>query len=703
MGVFPMQTPPNASPGKPINRENALSRPAPSKLSKMLRHPSSRGAAWPVRLLPLLPALLLCVGAVATLGQTTPADSPASVPAGAIPSKPPPKPKESKRTSISASQLREADDAYLEGARHVQHKDLEAAQRSFERAVQLNPGNRDYALALIVTREQRLTELVQLAAKARLLGNDVRADALLAEAQKIDPDNPVIAQHFGLDATRHEDHPIPASNPQRLPADEIASTLGGPIQLTPKALLQNFHEQASPQTLLRRIYNSFGILTTFDPSVPNDQPIQLDLDSVDFADATRVVDQLTHVFAVPIQPNTVLLLKDTPENRTEYVPQIEETIYLPGVTGDQMSEFATLARTVFDVRQVTASQTAGNMLLRADEQTLRLVNATFADILDGGSDVLFEVRLYEIDRSTNNNIGATLPPYAGVFSIAAEAQSLISANQTLINQAIAAGVLTLSGSSLQQEIQEIAFLVASGTVTASQYTNLLGTFGGGLAYAGLFLGSSSNFSLLLNSSDVRTLDAVQIRAGNHQDASFRAGERYPIVTATYSSGISSSLASSVAGLNINGTSVSSLLSKYLGSTQTTIPQIQYEDLGITLKLTPQIQHGGDIQLKLDLKIEALGGGTIDSIPILNSRAITSTITVPAGQTALLASLVDNNEARAIQGLPGLSELPGFQGTDQNITKSQDELLITITPHIVRPGAIRIASRALSAPHITPAQ
>ena len=58
------------------------------------------------------------------------------------------------------------------------------------------------------------------------------------------------------------------------------------------------------------------------------------------------------------------------------------------------------------------------------------------------------------------------------------------------------------------------------------------------------------------------------------------------MTATYSSGISSSLASSVAGLTVNGTSVSSLLSQYLGSTQTTIPQIQYEDLGITLKLTP---------------------------------------------------------------------------------------------------------------------
>jgi len=646
-------------------------------------------------------ACLLLASPLTVLAQDNPADNPAQIPAGAIPPQPSQPVNVAIQPALSSRQAREADDAYLEGARQVEHKNLEAAQESFQRAVQLAPGNRDYALALIVTREQRLTQLVQLAAKARLKGDDAKANALLDQAKKLDPDNPIIAQHFATDDARRSDNPT--SNPLLLPADEIASTLGGPVEFQPTPGKKSFHQQGDAQSLLRLVYNAFGIQTTFDPSVGYGSSWQLDLDNVDFTEAARVINQITHVFAVPVQPNTALLVKDSLDNRNQFQPQIEETIYLPGISADQMTELANLARNVFDLTQVTASATGGSMLLRGPEDTLHLVNATFADILDGGSDVLFDVRLYEIDRTTNNNIGATLPAYAGVFSIAAEAQSLISANQTLINQAVAAGVLTLSGTPLQNEIKEIEFLIASGTVSASQYTNLLGTFGGGLAYAGLFLGSNSDFDLLLNSSDVRTLDAVQLRGGNHQPASFQAGERYPIVTATYSSGISSSLASSVAGLTVNGTSVSSLLSQYLGSTQTTIPQIQYEDLGITLKLTPQILHGGDVQLLLDLKIEALAGGTIDSIPILNSRAMTSTITVPAGQTALLASLVDTNESKAIEGLPGLSELPGFQGTDQNINKSSDELLITITPHIVRPGAVRIISRALLTPHTAAAQ
>jgi general secretion pathway protein D len=191
------------------------------------------------------------------------------------------------------------------------------------------------------------------------------------------------------------------------------------------------------------------------------------------------------------------------------------------------------------------------------------------------------------------------------------------------------------------------------------------------------------------------LDSLQIRGESGQDATFRVGSRYPIITSTYSSGISSSLASSLSGLNINGTSVSSLLSKYLGTGSVSTPQFQFEDLGITLKLSPRVLHGNEVQVKLNMKIESLAGGSINSIPILNNRTLTSTITIPAGNTAMLASLVNTNEVGSLTGLPGISELPGFQGTDKDSEKDSSELLITITPHIVRAKPFRIASRRLA--------
>lgn len=372
---------------------------------------------------------------------------------------------------------------------------------------------------------------------------------------------------------------------------------------------------------------------------------------------------------------------------------------MPGLQETQMQEMANLARGIFGLTSVTASPSTDTIVLRGDSDNLKVLNATYEGMLNGSSDVMLDINLYEIDRTNTRNIGLQLPGSAGVFSVTAEAEQLVSANQSIISQAIAAGLIKLTGNSITDLITEVGFLIASGTVSVAQYSNLLGIFGNGLSLAGLYVGSGSTFNLLLNSSDVRTLDAVQLRAGNNQKSTFRAGTRYPIVTSTYTTGLSSGIASAVSGLNINGTNVGSLLQQYLGTSSVTIPQIQYEDLGLTLDATPVIQRAGTVQLTLNLKIESLGGGSVNNIPILNNRQLSSTITIPAGQTALLASQVSTSETRDIQGVPGLSEIPGFQSTtDDNKQTSSGELLMTITPHIVREGGVRIASRPLLLPY-----
>jgi len=308
--------------------------------------------------------------------------------------------------------------------------------------------------------------------------------------------------------------------------------------------------------------------------------------------------------------------------------------------------------------------------------------------------------MYEIDKTHLVDIGASLPSTLNFFPIVSTAQNILNSNQSVLAQAVASGLLKLTGSYGQQQLEALEFLIGSGVVSSSQFTNILGTIGmyDGLPLLGVSVATGGTYNLLLNSSDVRMLDNIQVRAGDRQDVSFRTGTRYPIVTATYSSGVSSSLASSLAGVSVNGTSAASLLAQLGGGSSVTVPQVQYEDLGITLKATPVIQHSGNVSLKLDLKIEALGSGTIDSIPILNNRSLTSTISIPAGQTALLASVVSRNEARDIEGLPGLSELPGFQGTEKSKEVDSGELLITITPHIVRTGRFRVTSHRLLLDH-----
>jgi general secretion pathway protein D len=689
----------------------------------MFRSPQSRGPQPPSRPAAVsvlgLPLLLFVAGCFSTAAAQTqsasPANSPASIPAGVIPALPQ-KPAATHDSSsgtgtLSPKQAREADDAYLDGAKHVERKDLATAERDFEKAAKLNPNNLDYTLALIVTKENYVTELVQQAAQARARGDTARADALLNQAHALDPDNRIVAQHFetarspATGPTKGRKGPglfYSSVDPLKFPIQDIASTLSGPVELTPLADKHDIHLHGDPQSVIRNLYSLYGISVTFDPSVRGGPPIDLDMKNVAFAGAAHVLDMAAHIFAVPVQPKAVLIAKDTPENRDSLMPQVEETIYLPGRTNDEMQELANVARNIFSVKEVTASSTGGFLLMRGNEQVLREVNAVYDDMLDGNPEVLFDVSLYEIDKTSDNNVGAALPNTISGFDILSSAQSLISSNQSLLNQAIASGVLNLTGSAAAQELQEVFFLIAAGVSGTSQFATLLAYVGtdGGLPLIGTAVGGGT-FNLSLNSTDVRMLDAVQIRSSNRQPGTFRVGSRYPVVTGTYSSGVTSSLASSLSGLNVNGTSVSSLLSQFLGSSSASIPQFQYEDLGITLKITPQIRHNDAVSLALDMKVEALAGTSINSIPILDNRALTSTITVPAGQTAMLATLISTSETKALTGLPGLSELPGFQGTEQDRQKSLTQLLITITPHIVRTGRVQVASKRLATVRIGP--
>jgi general secretion pathway protein D len=645
---------------------------------------------------------LLATVCTAGHAQASNSNTPVSLPAGIAADRPaaaiaPPRP-------VSARQARAADDVYLQGAKQIERQEYEAAEKSFARALQLNPGNSDYLRAFAFAREGRVVELTHAAAQARSAGDKPRADALLQQAHTLDPDNRIVAEHLsdGADAFS------PVIDPLRFPAQNIASTLAGPVELAPGDARKSFHQTGDGQSVLRAVYSAYGITVQFDDSVTSGPPLQFDLDNVTFATAAKLLGQMTKTFAVAVQPKLALVAKDTQENRDRLVPQVEETIYLRGMTSDQMQDLANLARNVYDVKNVTASATGGTILLRADEPTLKLVNAEYASMLDGGSDVMLDVTLYEIDKTTTRNLGVTFPTSVSAFSIVTELQNALNANQAAINAAIAAGYINPAqyANTNALHLAEVYYLFQAGLLSATQQSEItsllglgyLGTFGG-LPLAGVTLASGATLTALLQTSDVRILDAIELRAGDAQASSFRSGTRYPIETSTYTTGASSAISSALAGAS---SAVQQLAAQYLGTGgTTTIPQIQFEDLGLTLKATPRILRGDEVNLALDLKIESLGGTALNGIPILNSRQYTSTVTVPKGKSAFLVSLVNRNELGSVQGFPGLNELPGFQGTNKDSEKDVSEILISVTPHVVREGRMRIESRRLEFPHASP--
>lgn len=619
----------------------------------------------------------------------------------------------------------------MAGARALDHGDPTKAEKDFAHAIRLDPARGEYAIAVGIAREHRVNQLVRQAAAAQRNGDQATSSRLLQEARSIDPVNQMVQEHLqGTGAVSDSRNgqtssmadgsflsqispPIQrqaaqSANPQTAPAapqnisitpapdttpapDQAETPLGappalaGPIELAFTPVKQSFHFRSDAQDLLRRVVNSYGIAPTFDSSI-TPQSVRLDIDNATWPQALRAAELVTNAFVVPLTEKSVLVIKDTRQNRDNFEHMFAETVFLPALTAEQMSDIGNLVRTLFAVKQATVQTSGESLSIRAPEQTLRAVNFMLYDLLDGSSELLLEMHLYEVDRTRNNTYGPILPQQTTIFNLESEASSIINANQSLINQLIASGVITAGN-----VLEEIAALIAAGACGASVLCQPFATFGKGLGATGVGF-SGISLSLSLNSSSVRAVDQVQMRVSDHQTATFRNGTRYPIVTSTASygnigtTGSTSSLLASL-GLSQQQLSALGLGGANLAALQPApYPLVQYEDLGLTLKATPVIQKSGNVSLHLDLQLQALTGASLDGNPVLSSRQYTSDITVREGTSAVLMSSMSRTESTALSGLPGLSELPGFFNsvtTNTNAEMDTQELVMVITPHVVR--------------------
>jgi type II secretory pathway component GspD/PulD (secretin) len=225
-------------------------------------------------------------------------------------------------------------------------------------------------------------------------------------------------------------------------------------------------------------------------------------------------------------------------------------------------------------------------------------------------------------------------------------------------------------------------------------------FGGGLTLTGVTT-SGITGNLAFNSSESHVIDNITMRVQDKDEATIKAGERYPIMTSSYSNfggtslgipGLSSAgLSSQLAALGINPAALQSGLSQ-------TIPQVQYQDLGLTLKVKPSIQKDRTVTLNIALKITSLAGQSLNDIPILSSQEYTAITTLDQGASAMVVSALSKQDSQAVSGVPGLSELPGFQSTTNKQTQTDfSNLVIVITPHIVRMAHKQEAGRMFILP------
>lgn len=565
---------------------------------------------------------------------------------------------------------RRAAKIYLASSKLFEKEEFEEAMEGFEQAATLDPSNSNYPLAAVVARSHAVTALIQAAAKHRIRGDASAARAALAHALELDPKSIQATEHLhelGDDLLLSQSTPIYEQN---------SSTIAGAIELAHTNGVHNFHLRTDQRRLIQEVFKAFGVETTIDDSV-RPTPAKFDVDEATFQQAIRGLNLTTRTFYVPLDAHRVFVARNTPENRQQFSRMEMETIYLPGLTSTELTDVGNLARNLFEAPQAVAEPSKGTLTIRASASSLNAFNATIRELLDGRSQVLLDVRMIQIAHTGERNTGTHLQQSIGVFNVYAEARSILNANQDLVQEIISSG---LAGPNDYLAI--IGILIASGKVSDSLFSNGIATFGGGsLSTFGVSPGSVS-LNLNLNSSDSRELDQIQLRLGDGEAGTLRTGMRYPIQTSSYSSLAGST--SSIAGLNSagNSSSLSSLISSL--SSVTNVPQVEYQDLGLTLKATPKVMRNGEVALTIEMKIDALAGSSMNGNPVLNNRAYSGVVTLKEGEAVEVASELDKQESRAVSGNPGISEIPGLSElTGKDNTTDYATLLIMMTPHVIR--------------------
>jgi pilus assembly protein CpaC len=132
-------------------------------------------------------------------------------------------------------------------------------------------------------------------------------------------------------------------------------------------------------------------------------------------------------------------------------------------------------------------------------------------------------------------------------------------------------------------------------------------------------------------------------------------------------------------------------------------QIQYKKFGISLNFTPVVMTEGRISLRVMTEVSELSNdnsltlnqnGSSLTIPAIRTRRAETTLEIPSGGSMAMAGLIAEQTKQAINGLPGLAQLPilGTLFRSRDFVNNQTELMVLVTPYVVRAVAQKDLSR-----------
>src|ERR1700737_552465 len=174
---------------------------------------------------------------------------------------------------------------------------------------------------------------------------------------------------------------------------------------------------------------------------------------------------------------------------------------------------------------------------------------------------------------------------------------------------------------------------------------------------------------------VRTLAEPNLTAISGESATFIAGGEFPVP----------------AGYSCDPT------------THVCTTQISFKKFGISLNFTPVVLTEGRISLRVMTEVSELSNdnaitlnqaGNSLTVPSIKTRRAETTLEIPSGGSMAMAGLIQEQTKQAINGLPGLDQLPvlGALFRSQDYVNNQTELMVLVTPYVVRAVAQKELSR-----------
>jgi len=378
---------------------------------------------------------------------------------------------------------------------------------------------------------------------------------------------------------------------------------------------------ASSRDVFTAIARMANISIIFDSSF-RDAPVTVDLRNASLDDSLTTVAGATRTFFRVTAPKTIVVIPDTPAKRREYEEEVVRTFYLSNA---DLKETMDLLRMVLDARRISPTTATNALTIKDTPERIAAAGRVLAAIDKARPEVIIDVELLEVDRTKLQEYGLQI------------ASNSSGNAPTGLNGTVAIATDT-AGSTTLQTLKNLT----SADVLLTGLPTLY-------------------YKLLKTDSNTRTLANPQLRTTDGTSAKARFGEQVPVPVTTFAPFAQGGVA------------------------QQPVTSFNYQNIGVNIDITPRTHHDDDVSLQLNVVVSNISGTGFGGLPTFGNREINTTIRLRDGETNMLAGLIRDDERQALEGIPGLVDIPLVGHLFAHNTKStnQTDIILTLTPHIIR--------------------